>query len=67
MADMVRVYQEGADGRWEIEEMFSVGDRVVVRWTGSGTHIGEVHGIPATGKGPGRRDLHPPAGRRQDR
>jgi steroid delta-isomerase-like uncharacterized protein len=50
MADMVRVYQEGADGRWEIEEMFSVGDRVVVRWTGSGTHIGEVHGIPATGK-----------------
>jgi steroid delta-isomerase-like uncharacterized protein len=31
-------------------ELFSAGDKVVVRWTGSGTHVAEVNGIPATGK-----------------
>ncbi len=50
MAAIVAVYQEGVDGHWGIEEIFSAGDRVVVRWTGSGTHVGEVNGIPATGK-----------------
>src|SRR5262245_51786001 len=50
IADLVRVYQEGVDGHWAIEEIFSTADRVVVRWTGSGTHIGEVNGIPATNK-----------------
>jgi predicted ester cyclase len=46
----VSVYQEGVEGHWEIEDIFSAGDRVVVRWTGSGTHVGEVNGIPPTGK-----------------
>jgi steroid delta-isomerase-like uncharacterized protein len=50
MADTVAVYQQGVDGHWGIEEIFSGGDRVVVRWTGSGTHVGEVNGIPPTGK-----------------
>jgi steroid delta-isomerase-like uncharacterized protein len=50
MADLVSVYQKGVDGHWAIEELFSAGDRVVVRWTGSGTHIGEINGIPPTGK-----------------
>ena len=50
MADVVSVYQNGVDGHWAIEELFSAGDRVVVRWTGSGTHVGEVNGIPPTGK-----------------
>jgi steroid delta-isomerase-like uncharacterized protein len=50
MADTVSVYQNGVDGHWEIQEMFSAGDRVVVRWVGSGTHVGEVNGIPPTGK-----------------
>ena len=50
VADVVAVYQEGVDGYWEIEELFSTGDRVVVRWTGSGTHVGEVNGIPPTGR-----------------
>jgi steroid delta-isomerase-like uncharacterized protein len=50
VADVVAVYQEGVNGHWHIEEIFSSGDRVVVRWTGSGTHVGEVNGIPPTGK-----------------
>jgi steroid delta-isomerase-like uncharacterized protein len=50
MADVVSVYQQGADGRWTIEEIFSAGDRVVVRWTGSGSHVGELNGVPPTGR-----------------
>jgi predicted ester cyclase len=49
MAATVNVYQEGVDGHWQIEDLFSAGDKVVVRWTGSGTHVGEVDGIAATG------------------
>jgi steroid delta-isomerase-like uncharacterized protein len=50
MAQTVAVYQEGVDGHWGIEEIFSTDDRVVVRWTGTGTHVAEVNGIPPTGK-----------------
>jgi len=49
-ADVVRVYQDAVNGHWQIEEIFSAGDRVVVRWTGSGTHVGEINGIPPTGR-----------------
>jgi steroid delta-isomerase-like uncharacterized protein len=49
MADLVSVYQTGVDGHWNIEDLFSAGDKVIVRWTGSGTHVGEVNGIPPTG------------------
>ena len=50
MADTVKVYQDGVEGHWQIEEIFSADDRVVVRWTGSGTHTAELNGIPPTGK-----------------
>lgn len=50
MAETVAVYQKGVEGHWDIQELFSAGDRVTVRWTGSGTHVGEVNGIPPTGK-----------------
>ena len=50
MAAVVSTYQTGVDGHWQIEELFSAGDRVVVRWTGSGTHVAEINGIPPTGK-----------------
>lgn len=50
MAEVIATYQVGVDGYWAIEEIFSARDRVVVRWTGSGTHIGEVNGIPPTGR-----------------
>jgi steroid delta-isomerase-like uncharacterized protein len=33
----------------EVNELLSAGDRVVARWTGSGTHEGELMGVPPTG------------------
>jgi len=33
-----------------INDMVAEGDKVVVRWTATGTHQGEIHGLPATGK-----------------
>jgi steroid delta-isomerase-like uncharacterized protein len=50
VAATVKVYQDGVDGHWEIEDIFSTDEKVVVRWTGSGTHVAELNGIPATGK-----------------
>ena len=50
MADVVSVYQNGVEGHWGIQELISAGDKVVVRWIGSGTHTAEVNGIPPTGK-----------------
>jgi hypothetical protein len=36
--DRVAVYQDALDGHWDVQEIHSMGDRVVVRWIGSGTH-----------------------------
>ena len=45
------VYQTDVVVRWTIEEIFTSGDdRVTVRWTGSGRHTGDMHGIPPTGR-----------------
>jgi steroid delta-isomerase-like uncharacterized protein len=46
----VAVYQDSVDGHWTVDEIFSAGDRVTARWTGTGTHIGELMGLPPTGK-----------------
>jgi len=45
----VAVYQEALDGYWDIQEVHSAGDRVVVRWIGRGTHKGELMGLSPTG------------------
>jgi len=50
MVDVVSVYQKGVEGHWGIEEVISADDKVIVRWTGSGTHVAELNGIPPTGK-----------------
>jgi steroid delta-isomerase-like uncharacterized protein len=46
----VGLYQESVAGHWDVEEMLSSGDRVVARWTGTGTHEGELMGFAATGR-----------------
>jgi steroid delta-isomerase-like uncharacterized protein len=38
------------DGRITIDGQFAEGDMVATRWTGRGTHQGELMGIPPTGK-----------------
>lgn len=39
-----------SDEEQVIEDQIAEGDRVVTRWTSTGTHSGEYAGIPATGK-----------------
>lgn len=41
---------EGLDAHFTIEDLITEGDRVVVRWTNSGTHIGTFLGAPATNR-----------------
>jgi steroid delta-isomerase-like uncharacterized protein len=51
MAQAIKVYQDGVEGHWGIEELRAAeDDRVVVRWTGTGRHTGDVNGIPPTGR-----------------
>jgi len=38
------------DARFEIHDEFTVGETEVTRWTVSGTHEGELAGIPPTGR-----------------
>jgi steroid delta-isomerase-like uncharacterized protein len=38
------------DTHLAIEDMIAEGDKVVIRWTGTGTHQGTLMGIPPSGK-----------------
>ena len=38
------------DLHFTVEDQIAEGDKVVTRWTSTGTHQGEFGGIPATGK-----------------
>ena len=50
--DVIGTYQRAfADAHWQVHQILAAGDdAVVVRWTGSGTHSGELMGIEPTGK-----------------
>lgn len=39
-----------SDLHFRVEDQIAAGDKVVIRWTASGTHTGEFQGIPPTGK-----------------
>lgn len=48
---LVSVYRNAfPDVHLTIEDQVAEGDKVVTRWTGRGTHKGELTGIPPTGK-----------------
>ncbi len=38
------------DTHLEVEDLIAEGDKVVDRWTATGTHLGPLMGIPPTGK-----------------
>jgi predicted ester cyclase len=44
------LYDAVPDWRVTIEDLVAEGDKVVVRWTGRGTHLGEWDGSPPTGR-----------------
>ena len=50
MAATVATYQTGVNGHWGIDDIFSCDDKVVVRWTGTGEHVGDLNGIAPTGR-----------------
>jgi steroid delta-isomerase-like uncharacterized protein len=48
--DRFRMLIEGLDPHFTIEDLIAEEDRVVVRWTNSGTNVGEFLGVPATNR-----------------
>ena len=47
---MEETYAGLPDFRVVLEDQFATDDRVVCRWVATGTHEGDLFGIPATGK-----------------
>ena len=50
-SQLVSMYRTAfPDAKFTIEDQIAEGDLVATRWTASGTHRGELFGVPATGK-----------------
>jgi steroid delta-isomerase-like uncharacterized protein len=48
---LVTMYRNAfPDVHFTIDEQLAEGEKVLTRWTGHGTHQGELQGLPATGK-----------------
>jgi steroid delta-isomerase-like uncharacterized protein len=50
LKERVTMLKEGLAVRFTIEDVIQADDKLVVRWTNSGTHVGEFLGIPPTNK-----------------
>ena len=49
--ELITMYRNAfPDVKLTIDEQIAEGDTVVTRWTGTGTHRGELFGVPPTGK-----------------
>jgi predicted ester cyclase len=46
----VEILRSAFQPRFTLEDVVAEGDRVVVRWTNRGVHVGEFMGIPPTGR-----------------
>ena len=47
----IQKYIDGfSDARITVDDQIAEGDKVATRWTGRGTHTGEIAGMSATGK-----------------
>ncbi len=50
MKDFLRMYHHAfSDALITLDDVIIAGDKVVTRWTGRGTHDGDLMGIPPTG------------------
>jgi predicted ester cyclase len=49
-AQFLAAFEAFPDLHFTVEDAFSDGEYSVVRWTATGTHLGEWQGIPPTGK-----------------
>ncbi len=47
LKDRFRILIEAFEPQFTIEDIVAEGDKVVVRWTNSGTHVGDFPGLPA--------------------
>jgi steroid delta-isomerase-like uncharacterized protein len=51
MKDFLRMYHHAfSDAHITLDDVIVSGDKVVTRWTGRGTHDGDLMGMPPTGK-----------------
>jgi steroid delta-isomerase-like uncharacterized protein len=51
MKDFLRMYHHAfSDAEITLDDVIVSGDKIVTRWTGRGTHDGDLMGIPPTGK-----------------
>jgi steroid delta-isomerase-like uncharacterized protein len=50
LRDRVSILLSALSPHFTVHDVIAEGDRVVVRWTNAGKHVGEFFGMPATGR-----------------